>query len=56
MNSKAARELWNPLSKAVPGEFRGPGGHSKRNFLKDWTNFLTSRAWQIVIIFNTAAR
>ena len=27
---KVPRELWNPLIKAVPGEFHGSGGHSER--------------------------
>ena len=44
-------ELWNPLSKAVPGKFHGTGGHSKCNCLQYWVRF---RAWQIVLIFNTA--
>ena len=42
----------NPLSKAVSGEFYGSGGHSKNNYLQDWTNFHRSRAWQIFLIFN----
>ena len=47
------QELWNPLSKAVPGKFHGSGGHSKRNCLQDRANFHRSRAWQIVLIINT---
>ena len=33
--SKLLRELWNPLSKAVPGQFHGSGRHSKCNCLQD---------------------
>ena len=47
-------KLWNPLRKTVPSKFHRPRGHSKRNCLHDWTNFHRSRAWQIVLIFNTA--
>ena len=32
----------------------GSDGHSKRKFLQDGVNFHRSRAWQIVLIFNTA--
>ena len=46
------RELWNPLSKAVPGKFHWSGGHSKCNCLQDRGNFYRSRVWQIVLIFN----
>ena len=51
---KTPQELWNPLIKAVPGTFRGSAGHSKRTCLKDRANFHKFRAWQIVLIFNTA--
>ena len=30
---KAPQELWNPLSKAVPGKFHRSGGHCKYNCL-----------------------
>ena len=43
---------WNPLNKAVPGEFNGSGGHSKPNCLHDRANF--DRAWQFFLIFNIA--
>ena len=33
-DSKVPRELWNGLSKAVPGKFHGPVGHSKRHCAK----------------------
>ena len=48
-------ELWNPLSKAAPDKFHGSGGHSNHNCLLDQANFYRSRAWQIVLIFNTAS-
>ena len=51
MDFKAPQELWNPLSKAVPGKFHGSGGHSKCNCLQDRANFHRSQAWQIVRIF-----
>ena len=44
-------ELWNPLSKAVPGKFHRCGGHIKDNCLEDRTNFHRSLAWQIALIF-----
>ena len=50
---KARRELWNPLSKAVPGKFHGSGGHSNRKCLQDRANFHRYGAWQIVLSFNT---
>ena len=53
MDFKASLELWNPLSKTVPGKFDGYGGHNKHNYLQDWANFYRSQAWQIVLIFNT---
>ena len=52
--SKLPGVLRNPLSVAVPGKLHGSGGHSKSNCLQDRANFHRSRAWQIVIIFNTA--
>ena len=45
---------WNPPRKAVPGKFHGSSGHSKRHCLQDRDNFHRSRAWQIVVSFNTA--
>ena len=36
---EAPRELWNQLSKAVPGQFHGPGRNSKRNCLQDRDKF-----------------
>ena len=51
---QSSRDLWNPMSQAVPGKFHGSDGHSKRNYLQDRANFHTSEAWQIVPIFNTA--
>ena len=48
---KAPRELWNPLSKAVPGKFNRYGGHSKRNCLQDRSNSQVSRTWQIILFF-----
>ena len=47
------RELWNPLSKAVPGKFHWSGEHNKRNCLQHPANFHRSRAWQIVQIVKT---
>ena len=43
------------MRKAVPVKFHGSGGQSKQNCLQDWANFHRSRAWQIVLIFNTAS-
>ena len=51
---KPAWELWNPLSKAVPGPFYGSGGHSKSNWLQGRANFHRCCAWQIILISNTA--
>ena len=48
---KALQELWNPLSKAVPGKFHGSGGHSKHKCLHA---FHGSQAWQIVLTLNSA--
>ena len=42
MDFKAPGELWNPLSKAVPGKFHRSGGHSKWNFLQDRASFQVS--------------
>ena len=53
MDFKASQDLWDPLSKAVPGKFHGSGGHTKHDLLQDWANFHRSRAWQIVLFFNT---
>ena len=50
---KAPRELWNPLSEAVPGKFHGCGGHCKCNCLQVWVNFNIYRAWHFVLISNT---
>ena len=33
--------------------FHGTGGYSKHNCLQDRFNFHSSRAWDIVLIFNT---
>ena len=52
MDFKAPQELWNPLSKAVPGKFHGSGKQSKCNCLHDQTNFHQPRAWQNGLIFN----
>ena len=49
---KAHRELWNLLSKAVPGKLHVSCGHSKRNCLQDRANFHRFLAWQIVLISN----
>ena len=51
---KAPWELWNPLSKAVPGTFQEYGRHSKCYCSQDQVNFRRSDTWQIVIIFNSA--
>ena len=49
---KAPRELWNPLSKAVSGEFHWSDRHSNWNRLQDGANFY--RSWAgLVLIFNT---
>ena len=50
---KAFGKLWNPLSKAVPGNFQGSDGHSKHNCLQDRADFHMFEAWEIVLIFNT---
>ena len=54
MDYKAPQELWNPLSKAVPGKFHGAGEHSKYNCLQDQADFHRSRARQIVLIHKAA--
>ena len=53
LDFKAPQELWNPLSKAIPGKFHRFDGHSKCNCFQDQANFKRTRAWQIVLIFNT---
>ena len=50
---QSSRELWNPLSKAVPGKFHRSGRHGKCNCLQDRANSHRSLAWQIALIFNT---
>ena len=50
---KAPRELWNPLSKTVPSNFTGMADIVNGTVYK--TSFDRSRAWQIVLIFNTAS-
>ena len=50
---QSSPELWNPLSKAVPGRYHGSGRHSKCKCLHDWASFHTSQAWQIVVILKT---
>ena len=50
---QSSRELWNPLSTAVPGKFLGSGWHSKCNCLHERANCRRSWVWQIVLIFNT---
>ena len=52
MNFKAHQELWNPLSKALPGKFHGPGGRDKCNCFQERANFHRSWAWKIVQILN----
>ena len=42
VDSKAPQELWNPLSKAVPGKFHGSGRHSQCICAQDWANFQVS--------------
>ena len=53
MDFKAPWELWNPLSKAVHGKFLRPGRHSEHNWIQYLANFHRSRAWKIVLIFNS---
>ena len=53
MDFKAPQELWNPLSKAVPGEFHGSGRHDQCDCLLDQANFHRSQAWEVVLIFTT---
>ena len=50
---KAPQELWNLLSKGVPGKFHGSGGHNKQNCLQDRADSHMSRAWQNILVFNT---
>ena len=47
---KAPRALWK-FGKS--GKFHRSDGHCKHNGLEYWANFHRSRAWQIVLIFNT---
>ena len=48
---QSPRELWNPLSKALPSKLDGPGGHSKCNCLQDRViEFLTGSFFLILII------
>ena len=57
---ESSRELWNPLSKAVPGKFRGSCGHNKHSCLQDRANFHTisqkhpfvSQQWSTFYISN----
>ena len=39
LDFKAPRELWNPLSKAVPGKFLGSGRQNNHKCLQDRANF-----------------
>ena len=48
---QSPRELWNPLSEAVPGKFHGFGGDGKPNCLQDRANFQRSRAWQVIFFY-----
>ena len=50
---KAPLNLWNLLSKAVPGKFHGSCRHRKCNCLQHQAHVYKSLAWQIVLIFNT---
>ena len=43
--SKLPPELWNPLSKAVPGKFDGSVRHSKHKCLQNQDNVHRPRAW-----------
>ena len=45
---------WNPLSKAISGNFNRSGRHSKHKYSQERANFHRSQSWQIVLIFNTA--
>ena len=55
MDFKASWELWNPLSKAIPGKFHWSGRHINHNFLQDQPNFHRSEAWQIIFILTQSA-
>ena len=48
------QDLWNTLSKAVPGKFQRSGGLRKRKCLQDRTNFHRFRVWQIVLFINNS--
>ena len=50
MDFKATQELWNPLSKAVPGKCHGSGRHREYKCLQDWAYFHRSQVWQIGLI------
>ena len=50
VDDKTPRELWNPLSKAVAGEFTGSDGNGKYSCLKDRANFHRSWARQIILL------
>ena len=45
MDFKGPRELWNPLSKVVPGKFHGSGGQSTHRCLQDRAFFDRSRVY-----------
>ena len=49
----APQELWNALSKSVPGKYLRSGEPSKQDCLQDRANFHRSQAWQFAFIFNT---
>ena len=51
---KTTRDIWNPMSKAVTGKFTGLAGIVNVT-APDRANSPRSRAWQIVILFNSAA-
>ena len=51
MDVKASQELWNTLSKAVPGKFHRSYEHSKRKCLQHRANFHKSWVWQILLHF-----
>ena len=46
------RELWNPLTMAVPGKFNRSGGHSKNNYLRDRANL--HRCCRGIIVLNVS--
>ena len=51
LNFKAARELWNPLSKSIPGKFQGSARHCRCNCLQIRASFYRFGSWQMVLIF-----